>query len=314
MKKFSLAILITFFVSSVFAQDKDVQKLKAEAARAINKDPNDTIPKIWKTGGMLNINFNQAALSNWSAGGDKSSLALTSYLNAYAFYKKDRNSWDNTLDLAFGIVSTTSLGKRKSDDRIDFLSKYGYEMVKNWYLSALFNVRTQFAKGFAYRDNKDKILTSDFFAPAYVLLSPGVNYKPNDNFSVFVSPITARWVIVNNDSLASVGAFGVDSGKHVKFEVGAYASIGYTAKIGANSQFTTRLDLFSNYRHNPQNVDIYWTNLLTVKISKILAMTFTVNMIYDDDVKTVKDDGTAGGAALQLQEVMGIGLALKFKN
>lgn len=312
MKKFSLATVIVFFVLAVEAQDKDVQNLRKESSREIKKDPNDTIPKIWKTGGLFNLNFNQAALSNWAAGGDKSSLALTSYLNAFAFYKKDRNSWDNTLDLAFGIVSTTSLGKRKSDDRIDFVSKYGYEFAKSWYASGLLNVRTQFAQGFSYPDDKSKVLTSDFLAPAYILLSPGVTYKPNDNFSIFVSPITARWVIVNNDSLASVGAFGVDSGKHVKFEVGAFASIGYTTKIGANSQFTSKLDLFSNYRHNPQNVDIYWTNLLSVKISKILAMTLTVNMIYDDDVKTVKSDGTSGGAALQLQEVMGIGLAVKF--
>jgi len=312
MKKFSLATVIVFFVLAVQAQDKDVQNLRKESSREIKKDPNDTIPKIWKTGGLFNLNFNQAALSNWAAGGDKSSIALTSYLNAFAFYKKDRNSWDNTLDLAFGIVSTTSLGKRKSDDRIDFVSKYGYEFAKKWYLGALLNVRTQFAKGFSYPDDKSKVLTSDFLAPAYILLSPGVTYKPNDNFSIFVSPITARWVIVNNDSLASVGAFGVDSGKHVKFEIGAFASIGYTTKIGANSQFTSKLDLFSNYRHNPQNVDIYWTNLLAVKISKILAMTLTVNMIYDDDVNTVKSDGTTGGPALQLQEVMGIGLALKF--
>ncbi|MBS1598240.1 MAG: DUF3078 domain-containing protein [Bacteroidetes bacterium] len=312
MKRFSLAILIVFSVFATYAQDKDVQNLKNESSRQIKKDPNDTIPKIWKTGGLFNLNFNQAALSNWAAGGDKSSLALTSYLNAYAFYKKGKHSWDNTLDLAFGIVSTTSLGKRKSDDKIDFLSKYGYEVAKSWYISGLFNLRTQFANGFSYPDGKPKVLTSDFFAPAYILLSPGINYKPNDHFSVFVSPITARWVIVRNDSLASVGAFGVDSGKHVKFEYGAYASIAYNTKIGANSSFTTRLDLFSNYGHNPQNVDIYWTNLLAVKISKILAMTFTVNMIYDDDVKTVKSDGTQGGAALQLQEVMGIGLAVKF--
>jgi len=312
MKKFSLATVILFFVFSLYAQDKTVQVLKNESEKTVKKDPNDTIPKIWKKGGLFTLNFNQAALSNWSAGGDKSSLALTSFLNAYAFYKKDKNSWDNTLDLGFGIVSTTSLGKRKSDDRIDFLSKYGYEIAKSWYISALFNVRTQFANGYAYRDNNERILTSDFFAPAYILLSPGVNYKPNDKFSVFVSPITARWVIVNNDSLASVAAFGVDSGKNVKLEIGAYASIGYTTKLGANSQYTSRLDLFSNYRHDPQNIDIYWTNLLAVKITKILAMTFTLNIVYDNDVKTVKGDGTAAGPAAQIQEVMGIGIAVKF--
>ncbi len=312
MKKICLSACMLCLVMMVHAQDKTVQELKNEANRDFKKDPNDTIPKIWKTGGVFNLNFNQASLSNWSAGGDKSSLSLNSFLNIFAFYKKGKNSWDNTGDFAYGMVSTTSLGHRKSDDRIDVLSKYGYEVAKNWYVSALFNLRTQFAKGYSYPDNNTKILTSDFFAPAYILLSPGINYKPNDNFSVFVSPATSRWVIVNNDSLASVAAFGVDSGKHVKFEFGAYATISYIQKIGANSLYTGRLDLFSNYKHNPQNIDIYWTNLLSVKITRALAMTFSLNLIYDDDIKKVNDDGTTGGPAVQLQEVLGIGLALKF--
>ncbi len=312
MKKICLSACMLCFVMMIHAQDKTVQELKNEANRDFKKDPNDTIPKIWKTGGVFNLNFNQASLSNWSAGGDKSSLSLNSFLNIFAFYKKGKNSWDNTGDFAYGMVSTTSLGHRKSDDRIDVLSKYGYEVAKNWYVSALFNLRTQFAKGYSYPDNNTKILTSNFFAPAYILLSPGINYKPNDNFSVFVSPATARWVIVNNDSLASVAAFGVDSGKHVKFEFGAYATISYIQKIGANSLYTGRLDLFSNYKHNPQNIDIYWTNLLSVKITRALAMTFSLNLIYDDDIKKVNDDGTTGGPAVQLQEVLGIGLALKF--
>ncbi|HEX4851690.1 MAG TPA: DUF3078 domain-containing protein, partial [Puia sp.] len=194
----------------------------------------------------------------------------------------------------------------------DLLSKYGYEVAKNWYVSALFNFRTQFAPGYNYPDANTKILTSDFLSPAYILLSPGVMYKPNDEFSGFISPATARWVIVRNDSLASQGAFGVDSGKHVKFELGAYASFTYIKKISASSVYTGRLDFFSNYLHDPQNIDIYMTNLLVVKVTKVLAMTFTLNLIYDNDIKTVKSDGTSGGPALQLQEILGIGIALKF--
>jgi len=312
MKKICISACMLFSILMLKAQDKTVQDLKKGAEREFKKDPNDTIPKVWKKGGLFNFTLNQAALSNWSAGGDKSSLSLSTFLNLYAFYKKDKNSWDNTLDLAYGLVSTTSLGNRKSDDRIDLLSKYGYEVAKSWYVGVLFNVRSQFAKGYAYPDSKSRVLTSDFFAPAYILLSPGINYKPNDNFSVFVSPATARWVIVNNDSLASVGAFGVDSGKHVKLEIGAYASISYMKKIGANSSYTGRLDLFSNYGHDPQDIDIYWTNLLAVKVTKAIAMTFSVNIVYDNDIKTIKADGTSGGPAAQIQEVLGIGLAFKF--
>jgi hypothetical protein len=317
MKRIFISLGIILSVVAASAQDKTVQQLKSEANRDIKKDPNDTIPKTWKKGGLYNLNFNQAALSNWSAGGDKSSLSLSTFLHAFAFYQKGKHSWDNTLDLAYGMVSTTSLGMRKSDDRIDLVSKYGYDIGKKWYISGLFNFRSQFAKGFNYPNDTTKVLTSNFLAPAYILLSPGMDYKPNDNFSFFISPATARWVIVNNDSLASIAAFGVDSGKHSRFEFGAFASVNFTQKIGANSLYTTKLDLFSNYLHNPQNISLNWTNLLAVKISKLLSMSLMVNIIYDNDIKSVQTDkvtglSSSGGPKPQIQEVMGIGLAYKF--
>jgi hypothetical protein len=312
MKIVVLCTTLLLCILLVRAQDKTVEELKTEASKQIKKDPNDSIPKVWKKGGVFNINFNQAALSNWAAGGDNSSLSLASFFNAYAFYKKGKNAWDNTLDMAYGFVNTTSLGQRKSDDRFDLLSKYGYDFWKNWYIGVLFNFRTQFDKGYDYPGNNTKVLTSDIFAPAYIILSPGVNYKPNDNFSVFISPFTARWVIVNNDSLASVGAYGVDSGQHVRTELGAFTSVTYLKKISASAVYSGRLDLFSNYLHNPQDISVYWTNLLAVKVTKLIAITITLNVIYDNDIKTVKSDGTAGGPAAQIQEVMGVGLSLKF--
>lgn len=307
---FSGIVLLGTLIAT--AQDKTVQNLKSESNRNITKDPADTASKTWKLGGIYSLTFNQAALSNWAAGGDKSSLSLASFLNAHAFYKKGKHSWDNTIDLAYGLVSTTSLGMRKADDRMDLLSKYGYDIGKNWYVSGLFNFRTQFAKGYAYPDAKPKVATSNFLAPAYILLSPGLNYKPNDEFSFFISPGTARWTIVNNDSLASVAAFGVDTGKNVLFQFGAFASASYNKKISESANYTGRLDLFSNYLEKPQNISLYWTNVLTVKVTKIISMSLTVNMIYDNNIKTVKEDGTSGGPKPQLQELIGIGLSYKF--
>src|ERR1700722_8966062 len=161
MKKIWISIFAALVVINLFAQDKTVQELKNEANKSIANDPNDTIPKTWKVGGLYNLNFNQAALSNWSAGGDNSSLSLATSLNAYAFYKKGKNAWDNTLDVAYGFVNTTSLGTRKSDDRFDLLSKYGYDVGKNWYVSTLFDFRSQFAKGYAYQSDTAKVLTSE---------------------------------------------------------------------------------------------------------------------------------------------------------
>ena len=312
MKKivFSVLSILTIYVG--MAQDKSVQQMRDEANREIKKDAEDTIPKVWKTGAILRFTLTQGAQDNWAAGGDKNTLGLASFFSGYAYYKKGKNAWDNTVDLAYGFLKTTSLGMRKSDDKIDLLTKYGYEIGKNWYISGLVNFRTQFSQGYAYPKDGLRILTSDFLSPAYIIVAPGLNYKPNDKFSFFISPATMRLIIVKNDSLASVGSYGVDSGKHVKLQFGAYSTISYTAKISENAVYNGRLDLFSNYLHKPQDVDINLTNLIAVKVTGILTMNFAFNLIYDNNVSTVKSDGTNGGASPQLQELLGIGLSLKF--
>src|SRR5258708_32599317 len=318
MKLLARPLFVFLFTVGAFsfshAQNK-IQKLRVDASSVtVVKDPNDTVKMTWKTGGLYNLNFNQAALSNWAAGGDNSALSLSTLLSVYAFYTDGRRSWDNSLDLAYGIVNTTSLGTRKSDDRIDLVSKYGYDLGKKWYLSGLFQFRSQFAAGYNYPNANTKVLTSDFLAPACVLESIGMDYKPNDNFSLFLSPITARELLVRYDSLAKVGAFGGDSGKKFRFELGAFVSVNYTANISKTAIYKTKLDLFSNYLHNPQHIAANVTNILAVKVTRLISMNLSLNMIYDNDIKSTKSDGTAGGPKVQIQEVMGIGLAYKFDN
>ncbi|HVU97546.1 MAG TPA: DUF3078 domain-containing protein [Puia sp.] len=306
-------IFATLGLTPLLHAQNDVQGLKdALSSVKITKDPHDTTKMTWKTGGLLSLTFNQAALSNWSAGGDKSALSLNSTVNLYAFYVDGRRSWDNFLNAQYGIANTTSLGTRKTQDLFNVTSKYGYDVGKKWYLSGLFDFRTQFAPGYNYLDAKTKVLTSDLLAPAYLLLSLGMDYKPTSNFSVFLSPATLRELIVNNDSLAAVAAFGVDSGKKSRLEFGAYATINYTTPLSKTAVYTGRLDLFSDYLNHPQNIAFFMTNVLTVKVTSIISMNLALTLIYDDRVKSVKSNGAAGGPALQLQEVMGIGLAYKF--
>jgi len=314
MRKIILCFAISFFFAAPLqAQDATVQDLKNQAAKSIAKDPKDTATKRWKLGGLFNLNVNQGSLSNWSAGGDKFSFSLNAYLNVFAFYKKNKSSWDNSLDLAYGIVNTTSLGNRKASDRIDLLSKYGYAISKKWNAAALFNLRTQFANGYAYSKTpagKDtSAITSKTFAPAYVLLSLGFDYKPKDNFSLFISPLTERWVVVSDKRIKPF--YGVDSTKNARNELGAFVSANYTAKLGKNFVYKTKLDLFSNYKKNPQNIDMYWTNALTAKLTKYINFSFNLDMIYDDDTKNVNP---AKGPAPQWLQLMGIGFAYNFSK
>src|SRR3954467_9407918 len=102
-----LALLAATFATR--AQDTTVQSLRTDASRKINRNESDTVPEGWRAGGIASVNLSQGSLSNWAAGGDNYSLTVTSLVSLYAFYKKGRNNWDNTLDFNYGIVNTTSL-------------------------------------------------------------------------------------------------------------------------------------------------------------------------------------------------------------
>jgi hypothetical protein len=306
-KTLLIAGLFAFILSA--AQDKEVKGLQGETGRTIKKDPADTATKKWRKGGIYSLNISQGSLSNWAAGGDNFSLSVNSLLSMYAFYKEDKHSWDNTFDFNLGYVNTTSLGNRKNDDRFDLLSKYGYALNSKLNLAGLFNLRSQFFKGYTFPDNV-KTFSSNFMAPGYVLLSVGLDYKPTKNLSIFVSPTTARWVIVKDTALANKGLYGVTPGKKSNLEFGAFATINYMKEINKNVTYKGRLDLFSNYRRNPQNVDLFMSNILNVKLSKVLSATWGVDLIYDDDVHLFGPNQRS--AALQLKSLVGLGLLVKF--
>jgi len=306
MKRYTSLIILIIINIGAFSQDPTVTQLKEAADKKIAKDLKDTIPQIWKMGGLYILNVSQGSLTNWQGGGDKSSFSLVSFLNLFAFYKKEKNEWDNTLDLGYGFINTTSLGTRKSDDRIDLLSKYGYQVSKHWYAGTLFNFRSQFTDGFEYAKDVNgaevKTKTSGLLAPAYVLLSLGFNFKPSNSFSIFLSPVTERLILVNNDYLSSKGAYGVKPGKKIKNEIGAFLSAEFNKEIAKNVVYKSRFDAFSNYRNKPQNIDIFWTNILALKVNQYLSANIVLDLLYDDDAI----------GKLQVRQLLGVGFSAKF--
>ena len=306
-----IPFLVCFIILSLnsLTQDGSIKKLQSESSRTIKKDPADTIPQVWKKGGIYTINLSQGSLSNWAAGGDNFSISVNSYLGLHAFYKKGHHSWDNTFDFNLGYVNTTSLGARKNDDRLDILSKYGHRLTEKLNLAGLVNFRSQLFDGYTYSDDK-KTFSSAFLSPAYLIVSPGIDWKPDGYFSLFVSPITARWVIVKDDTLSAKGVYGVDPGEHSILEFGAFLTANYLRDLSPNVTYKARLDLFSNYRHNPKNIDVFMTNMLALKISKVFSASWNIDLIYDDDVRIFGENQSS--AALQVKSIIGFGLQLKF--
>ena len=295
---------------ALYGQDLTVKILQTEAIRTIKKDPNDTShKKNWKRGGLYSLNVAQGSLSNWAAGGDDFSLSINSLFSLYAFYKKEKHSWDNTFDFNLGYVNTTSLGSRKNDDRFDLLSKYGYALNPKLNLSGLANLRSQFFRGYIFPNNV-KTFASTFMAPGYLLFSAGLDYKPTKNLSIYFSPATTRLVIVRDTALSNKGLYGVKPGKRTELEMGAFATISYRKEFNKNMTYRARMDLFSNYKHHPKNVDLFMSNALQVKLSKIFSLSWGVDLIYDDDVRLFGPNKRS--AALQVKSLVGLGILVKF--
>jgi hypothetical protein len=310
MKKLALAVAVLCITVTGIAQDKTVQELRGESAKTIKKDASDTTVKTWKKGGMFNMTFGQTSLTNWAAGGDQFSFNANGLLNLFAFYKKGIHSWDNNLDMELGYLNSTSLGTRKTNDRIDFLSKYGCQLFDHTYLTGLFNFRSQFTAGYTYANDTSKTKQSNFMAPAYVITAVGLDWKPSDTFSLFISPITSRWVIVNDHDLSAKGAYGVDTGKTSRNEIGAYLTATCNREVIKGLTYKAKLDLFSNYKHNPQNIDLFMTNLLTMAVYKGFGFTIGCDLVYDDDVRIFGKD--KNGARMQVRQYIGIGYQRKF--
>jgi hypothetical protein len=158
---------------------------------------------------------------------------------------------------------------------------------------------------------------SDPFAPAYILIGTGIDYKPNEGFSAYLSPMTAKITIVDNQLLSNAGDFGVEPGEHVRYEVGGFLKIQYKKDIMENVNFSTKADFFANYLKNFGNIDVNWETLIAMKINKFLSASLSRHLIYDDDVRIAveREDGTAGtGARVQFKEVFTLGIQYQFNR
>jgi hypothetical protein len=317
-----LPILLMWQVSNAQVTDAEAKLRKLNT---------DTISG-WRTGGILSINLAQTSLINW-AGGGQNSIAVNGLFNKFANYKNGKNAWDNSLDVGYGLLKQgQNTNFMKTDDKIDLLSKYGRQFSNKWYFAGLFNFRTQMAPGYNYPNDSVKI--SNFLAPAYPITAIGFDFKPNKYISSFIAPLTSKITIVRDQTLADAGAFGVEGatydemgmvitpGRNVRSEFGGYLRMiysrnDYKSELLKNVSITTKLDLFSNYLNNPENIDVSWETLISMKVNKFIVVTINTHLVYDHDIDIAVDrtgDGNIDsmGPRSQFKQILGVGFSYKW--
>ena len=299
MKKVLLSALAFMLCIAAFAQDEQ--------------------PQGWTHKGNIGLNVGQNYFTNWAAGG-QSSITGQAMFNYEIHYLKNKFKWDNTLNTALGY-SIFDFKKKpvKMDDKIEFTSLATLKATKHLNYGAELAFRSQFAKGFDYATDSTHYI-SKFLAPAYVTLGLGIEWVPSPHFSLYFSPITGRMTIVNDDHLAEIGAFGVnsldanDTVQHavnkIRYEFGARAVAKFQYPLAKNIDFSSKLELFSNYLNHPERIDVDWQNMLVLKVNDWLNANLSTHLIYDYDIPF---PDVEKGSKVQFKEVLAIGFMVNLK-
>jgi hypothetical protein len=256
-------------------------------------NPADTIPD-WKVAFKVGVNLNQATFSeNWKAGG-VNSFGFNSLLNFKANYKHGRTSFDNQIDLLYGMVNNEGQGYRKTVDRIFLDTKYGYGLSEKWNLFVAASLLSQFAPGYKYEKDVNNVehalLVSDSFAPTFITLSLGAEYKPTDYFTVRISPLAPRVTLLrNNDgryaAVDSLRPYGVPLGQSSRFEwAAAQLQAEFNKDIAPDVNLKWRYVLFANYETLEANKVDHRIDLnITAKITKYINVSLGGIYLYDFD-------------------------------
>jgi hypothetical protein len=302
----------------------------------------------WEVSAGMGFDFAQLLQINPKQGAGQNRLGFGGAASLIANYKQGRHRLQNKVSWQFGLqrlgagvvaqgTDESPIPFQKAIDELRLSTKYGFRVATESKFLAAVNATlfSQLTPTYQGTDNyPGNFLTDVFdtgqtplsrlFSPATATLSAGLDFQPNDQWSFFYSPISAKWVIVTNDDIAALGVHGnpvekdqngmVTAFKNVDGQFGSLLRAGYeNTFLEDKISFSSTLLLYSNYLRNPQNIDLDWANQLDLALIKNLSISLLVNVFYDDDVRVQITDFDAPNGVRGLGKRVSIAQQLLIK-
>ena len=354
MKRIFTAIIVA--AAAISASAQNVQDAAAQAALAMaGAEQAEQVvekPQNWTTNLKTQINVGQTSLSNWAAGGDNT-VSFAGFIDGNANYARNEMFWNNRLQLDYGFLYASSKPIiQKSTDRIYLESKWGYKAPSTRYLyfSANYDFKSQFTTGYDYKtpasvtdENGNDLkgdalrdvwrdaraLKSGFLAPAYTNIALGIDFVPNNWFTLNFAPLTGDLVIVKNAALRGNYSMPlkekyVDATENVPTDGSQFSSVRFgfgaqlkmDAKVNINDNFaySTQVVLFTNYLDIKRCPRINWDNRIDWKLAKYFSFTITTNLIYDDTIEIADKNGENPKPRVQFKESLAFGFTWTIAN
>jgi len=315
----TISLILIFFLSNSNLQSQDI--------------PNGD-STYWTSGMVTSLLFNQVSFTNWARGGESSISAAAGFKYNLDYKRKDTMLiWQNIFDFGYGVMNTDQFNWRTTEDRIDITSRFGYKATKDYYYSILMNFKTQFSAGYDFPN--DSVIVSNFMAPGYLIISLGMEYRPDSDLSIMLSPVSGRAIIVNDQNLADRGAYGVkravtdgegnilQPGEKLALNLGAFFKLLYKKEVFENIFFDTKLELFNDYsdnnKRNRKNIDVNSETRIRMRVNEYISTTLFMHLVYDEDIAIPVFEDIEGvrtkvgeGPRLQIRQSFGVGLQYAF--
>ncbi|HMR20037.1 MAG TPA: DUF3078 domain-containing protein, partial [Sphingobacterium sp.] len=273
------------------------------------------------------INANQASFSdNWSAGG-LNSISLLGTAWHKSDYTKNNFNFVTEMNFKYGKIKNKDQLARKNNDEIFWDNKLSYKFSKNWgvYFSVAF--RSQFDLGYRYGKDSDgnEIIVetqTSFMGPGYFTESLGLEYKPNKEFSLRLGTGTARQTLILDErvkprTVAEYAErypdypaitkdqvkFGLEAGQKVKNDLAFQLTADLNKNLTPTLNLKSRYEMFADYKEIG-NPDHRLDATLAAKVTKLVSVTLTGIMLYDNDWKPEE----ATKAKVQWSQTIGMGM------
>ncbi len=277
--------------------------------------------KSWVYGADFKANFSLANSSpNWSSGASNN-ITITGIINAYAYLKKNKMSWDNSLKMNLGLIANRQSdifgegywSMRKNIDNLFLDSKFGHEFPEYPSLSIYggLNFQTQMLNGFVYGKDatgrETKTLTSSFLSQGQTQLAIGTENKFGQTYYVRLGYLALKQTYLINQNLyisrQEETIARVKRGQFVDNEIGMQVQMGANKFLDANKIFSMKFNYlgFLPYQSKRPLLDSRIDMSILAKITKYVNFNYTLIALFDKDL--VKP----GASAWQNSWVFGIG-------
>ncbi len=276
-------------------------------------------PNYWNKWMATSLSFRQTSLTDWAAGGNSSATFGTT-LDANANYAKDRITFNNRVQAAYGFTQTFGVGFQKSSDYLKVDNLLGYKIKGKYSATLNYHMDTQFTPGYPSVYGTGDIV-SRFFSPAKMQLGAGATFT-HKGIEITLTPLTGQVRFVKDPDLRA--RYGNDPEKLAHWEMGAQLFVKASAAVKGLSMNTT-FSAFSNYLSKPLNMPVDWTINISAPLTKFLSFSLNCRAIYDDKIRFKKKELADGSVvcdeagnpvlfpALQFQEIAGLTFSYTFK-